>query len=74
MKGTPTKCKHRRTWIIGGGSHEWCYECGALRQMARVNPTDAVEVTAYSYWVRPTGEGGANPYEKMKPLPRWEGK
>lgn len=72
MTRTPiSKCKHRRTWLIGGGSHEWCYECGALRQMAKVGSNS---FTAYSYWVRPVGEGGDNPNEKMRPLPRWEGK
>lgn len=55
------KCRHNRTWVTGGGTHEWCYECGALRQMRHVG---ANGVTPYSYWVRPVGEGGENPYEK----------
>jgi hypothetical protein len=52
-------CRHRNSWLIAGGSHEWCYQCGALRQMQE---TGIAQVTPRSPWVRPTGPTGENPF------------
>lgn len=52
-------CRHRDSWLISGGSHQWCYRCGALRQMRE---TGVAQVTPNSPWVRPTGPRGDNPF------------
>ena len=62
----PMKCKHRKTWLLGLQTViEWCYECGAIRGMLDQEPNVCRPTTT---WVRPTGEGGDNPYAKMRPL------
>lgn len=44
---------HRQSlWIIAGGTHLWCYQCGAFKHVD-------------GKWQRPTGLGGPNP--AMKP-------
>jgi hypothetical protein len=52
-------CRHRDSWLIAGGSHEWCYRCGALRQMRE---RGIGEVVPISPWVRPVGPTGTNPF------------
>lgn len=54
-----TRCRHRDSWLISGGSHEWCYRCGALRQCRE---TGIAEVTPRTPWVTPTGQHGYNPF------------
>lgn len=56
-------CRHRRTWLIAGGYHEWCYECGALRRMEVAPPNSCYPVTR---WTRPTGIGGDNPWPPVE--------
>jgi hypothetical protein len=58
-------CKHRTTWIVCGGFGEWCYVCGAYRQLKRLGPNTSAPLTN---WARPTGDPTVNPYEKMKVL------
>lgn len=53
-------CRHRDTWIIAGGAWEWCYRCGALRQLRPLGPTSC---TPASPWARPVGTEGGNPFE-----------
>lgn len=61
-------CKHRRSWIIGNGSYEWCYECGAFRGL-RVFGSSATALVPSSPWVHPTGI----PYGKWeRAKERWE--
>lgn len=60
------RCKHRRTWFVAGGRYEWCYECGAIRQMEYTGPGS---LRARTRFVRPVGKDGENPYDKWKPLP-----
>lgn len=54
------RCRHRGTWIIAGGHAEWCYECGAFRGLAPVPGYN--QSYARTYWARPTGIGGKNPW------------
>lgn len=57
-------CRHRGSWIVGSGSYEWCYECGALRALMKVAPNESQVI---SYWLRPVGVGGENPCDfRMK--------
>lgn len=53
------RCRHRDSWLIAGGSHEWCYRCGALRQMREIG---IAEVEPKSPWVRPVGASADNPF------------
>jgi hypothetical protein len=65
-------CKHRGSWIIGGGSYEWCFECGAFRGLKQHGPQSNM-VAPCSPWVHPSGIGGENPHEKWcKAKERWE--
>lgn len=51
--------RHQRTsWLICGGYVEWCYQCGAWRQLKWVG---ANSFAAAGKWTKPTGIGGANP-------------
>ena len=54
-------CRHRNTWLICGGTAEWCYECGAFRNMRMVNPPTLLSPS--SCWQRPVGIGGESPHE-----------
>lgn len=57
------RCRHRRFWGICGGSLLWCYECGAIRMMHRVEGTNgAIPV---SVWQAPTGKDSTNPWEEF---------
>lgn len=61
------RCRHRKTWLIGMcslGGYEWCYECGAMRELALGAIGGIVAITQ---WTRPTGVGGKNPWP-MKPV------
>lgn len=51
----------RSSWLICGGHIEWCYQCGAWRQLKQVDPGCFV---AISKWTKPTGIGGINPAMK----------
>lgn len=65
-----TKCRHRKTWLVAGGFIEWCYECGAIRQMQRTTvPNWVMPMTGKdgnrARFIKPVGAGGENPYEKL---------
>ena len=60
MSKTNEKCRHNGTWLVAGGYIEWCYECGAIRQMRRVGEN---AFTNQGQWIRPVGVGGKNPYD-----------
>lgn len=62
------RCRHYGTWIISGGTAEWCYHCGAYRSLERLHGNTSTPLTQ---WVRPTGIGGENPWP-MKMLKRQE--
>ena len=49
-------CRHRQTWFIADGRLEWCWRCGALREISRTLG-DCVAMP----WVKPTATG-TNPY------------
>lgn len=53
-------CKHRGSWIIGGGSYEWCYCCGALRQMKQTGHNSCAPD---SPWCKPAGVRCENPWD-----------
>jgi hypothetical protein len=64
------KCRHRKTWLLTSGHLEWCYECGAIRQM---QPSKIMNATMPAIgkngkkarFINPVGTGGDNPYEKL---------
>ena len=66
-------CRHRKTWLLTSGHLEWCYECGAIRQM---QPDKNIKMTSpavgrdgkKAQFIRPTGGGGINPYNKLVDL------
>jgi len=58
-------CKHRHSWILAGGLVEWCYQCGAVRLLRRVDRTISAPATG---WNRPTGPDGPNPWGKVKAI------
>lgn len=59
-------CNHRKAWIINGGYSLWCYECGAFRQTEpRMLENEQVIVPLGKRWIKPTGIGGKNPYDKL---------
>lgn len=55
-------CRHRDTWLIASGYLEWCWRCGALRELFYDKDYTLIPT---SYWVRPTATG-KNPYDKWK--------
>lgn len=57
------KCRHNSSWIIAGGHWEWCYACGALRELRKIAPNGSVP---YTQWVKPTGKPGNNPWDRRK--------
>lgn len=57
-------CRHRRSWLMVGGSIEWCYQCGAIRRMKHVE-TGENSVTPASKWSLPTGKNGHNPWKSV---------
>jgi hypothetical protein len=61
---TDARCRHKETWLISGGSYEWCYQCGALRKMMISYPPNSV--TPITQWTRPTGNKGTNPHPMKK--------
>ena len=63
------KCRHNKTWLIGYGTYEWCYQCGALRGMKQ---TGKNSVTSNTQWQRPVGKDGSNPYP-LKKLKKYKG-
>lgn len=67
-----TGCRHRKSWIIGGGRYEWCYECGSFRELEDLSENCSIP---FSPWVKPTGAGGENPYSKwVKDKDAWDKK
>lgn len=60
-------CRHRNSWLIGGGRYEWCYECGAIRMIKPVHPEDprCNQMTRASSWALPR-PGQDNPFDKWK--------
>ena len=64
------KCRHSKTWLVAGGYIEWCYECGAMRQMWKSPEGNSVspligEDGKRARWIKPVGTGGPNPYKKL---------
>jgi hypothetical protein len=54
------RCRHEcNSWFLGV-TWQWCYRCGALRQVTRTF-WGADETLAYSGWQRPVGADGDNP-------------
>ena len=55
------RCRHRDSWLIAGGAYEWCYRCGALRNMREIG---IAQVTPQSPWCRPVGPAADNPWDR----------
>lgn len=53
-------CRHRKSWIIASGWYEWCYQCGAMRELIKTSPNGS---QPYTRWFKPTGPNGRNPYD-----------
>ena len=52
----------RSSWIICGGHAEWCYQCGAWRQLQHTALAQVSVIKGKEgRWHRPTGIGGPNP-------------
>ncbi len=63
------KCKHRKSWIVCGGHLEWCYQCGAIRQLVKTGPAAS---TVGGPWTCPTGVDGDNPAtSEAKKMDQW---
>jgi hypothetical protein len=56
------RCRHRDSWLIAGGTYEWCFRCGAFRRMRE---TGIAQVAAMSPWLRPVGPDAPNPWEQF---------
>lgn len=54
------RCRHNGSWIIGGGTYEWCYECGAFRSLVEAG---IAQITVTSPWCYPQGIGAENPWK-----------
>lgn len=55
-----SRCRHRNSWLLLGGLVEWCYQCGAWRQL-KANGLNSLAVVGP--WCVPTGPNGENPHE-----------
>ena len=56
-----SKCYHdRNSWLICGGYIEWCYVCGAFRNMRKI---EGNSVTPNGKWQKPSGDKKINPYK-----------
>ena len=62
---TPRHRHERNSWLIAGGYIEWCYQCGAWRNLRPADMGDGMAPA--SPWHRPSGIGGINPAMKAKP-------
>lgn len=58
------RCRHERnSWIIVGGYAEWCFVCGAFRNLKRISPSG---LAAASEWFKPSGDKNVNPAMQEK--------
>ena len=59
----PKRHRHERSsWLICGGSVEWCYQCGAWRQLRRTASATCMPIPGpEGKWHKPSGIGGPNP-------------
>ncbi len=56
-------CRHdRNSWIILNGWAEWCYACGAYRNLLK----EGNRCTPVSAWRKPSGDPKNNPWEKAE--------
>lgn len=49
-----SSCRHRANWLVALMHFEWCYRCGAMRQMKQTGNAACVPD---SVWLRPIGSG-----------------
>jgi hypothetical protein len=56
------RCRHRDSWLIGGALYEWCYRCGAFRELDKA-PDGVQGCVVTSAWCYPVGPEGANPWD-----------
>lgn len=55
-----TKCRHSATWLLAGGSVQWCSKCGAYRNLRYTAPTKTFQ--SQGPWVIP----GKDPWTEFK--------
>lgn len=53
------RCRHGGSWFLMDARLEWCYRCGALREMRHTGPA---QVAPKTQWIRPVGPDGENPW------------
>jgi len=59
-----TRCRHERnSWLIYNGFIEWCYVCGAFREMKFLKDDGVCPNTK---WVKPSGDKNNNPYKQLE--------
>lgn len=64
-RGASLKHRHARTsWLICGGRAEWCYVCGAFRNLKPVDDRPGNVLVAASSWFKPSGNPDVNPAMK----------
>lgn len=62
-----SRCRHRTSWLMSGATWEWCWGCGAVRQLCKAHKPGETHVIAVTEWQRPVGDGAENPWP-MTPL------
>jgi hypothetical protein len=61
------RCRHGTSWLMCGGTLEWCWGCGAVRQLCQNHRPGATDLIAVTEWQKPVGAAAENPWP-MKPL------
>jgi len=57
-----TRCYHQRnSWLIAGGHIEWCYACGAWRQLIQIG--GKLYPAEKGKWYKPSGDPKVNPWK-----------
>jgi len=60
------RCRHERnSWLICGGHIEWCYACGAWRNLKQIAPNGWTRADPpHDKWHKPSGDPKVNPAVK----------
>ncbi len=58
------RCRHERnSWLLAGGHIEWCFACGAWRQMTVTDR--GVYPAEKRGWYKPSGDPKVNPWKGL---------
>jgi hypothetical protein len=56
------RCRHERnSWLIAGGYIEWCFACGAWRQLIQIG--GKLHSAEKGKWYKPSGDPKVNPWK-----------